>query len=45
MQVHGWGKAALYGMAQALRDLTSLKAEVSRTTVRLVWAEANPGLV
>ncbi|MCY1643161.1 hypothetical protein [Methylorubrum sp. SL192] len=45
MLVHGWGKAALDGMAQALRDLTSLKVEVSRTTVRLVWAEANPGLV
>ncbi|WP_437871810.1 hypothetical protein ACSD7O_01565 [Methylorubrum extorquens] len=45
VQVHGWGRAALDGLAKALRDLTSLKVEVNGSTVRLVWAEANPGLV
>ncbi|WP_461655688.1 hypothetical protein [Methylorubrum aminovorans] len=45
LQVHGWGRAALDGMAQALRDLTALKVEVNGTRVRLIWAEANPGLV
>ena len=45
MMVHGFGRAALDGMAHALRELTALKVEVHRTTVRLVWAEMSPGLV
>lgn len=45
LQVYGWGHGALDGMAQALRERTDLKVEVTGTTVRLIWAEDNPGLV
>ena len=45
MHVHGWGRAAVDGVAQALRDRTSLKVEVAGSTVRIIWAEDNPGLV
>jgi hypothetical protein len=38
LTLHGSGHAALEGLAQALRELTGLKAEVDRTTVRLSWA-------
>ncbi len=36
--VHGFGKAAIQGMAQALRELTGLEVDVSGSAVRLVWA-------
>lgn len=45
LQVYGCGRAALDGMAQALRDGTDLKVEVTSSTVQLIWAEDNPGLV
>ncbi|GJE38036.1 hypothetical protein [Methylobacterium persicinum] len=38
MTLPGSGRAALEGMAQALRDLTGLEVEVDGTTVRLSWA-------
>lgn len=39
MTVYGFGRAALDGMAHALREFTDLKVEVHRTTtVRLIWA-------
>ncbi|MBE7198125.1 MAG: hypothetical protein INR70_10015 [Parafilimonas terrae] len=42
---HGFGRAAVEGMAQALRDLTILNVEVNASSLRLVWAAPNPGLV
>ena len=45
MQVWGWGRAALEGLAQALRDGTDLKVEVAGSTVQLIWAEDSPVLV
>lgn len=45
MTAYGFGKGALAGMEQALRDGTGLKVELNGTTLRLIWAEANPGLV
>lgn len=45
LQVYGWDRAALAGMAQALRDRTDLKVEVVGTTVRVIWGEDSPGLV
>ena len=41
---YGFGKAAIEGMTQALRNLTGLKADANATTVRLVWAEPGLGL-
>lgn len=41
----GFGRAALDAMAEALRERTSLKVEVAGATLRLIWAEATPGLV
>ena len=38
LALHGSGHAALEGLAQALRELTGLKAEVDGTTVGLSWA-------
>ncbi|MDE3747829.1 hypothetical protein ACFQE0_20415 [Methylobacterium komagatae] len=38
LTLHGSGHAALEGLAQALRELTGLKAEVDGTTVGLSWA-------
>ena len=43
--VHGFGKAAIHGMAQALRELTGLEVDVSGSAVRLVWARTAPGYV
>ena len=45
MTAYGFGKGALAGMEQALRDATGLKVELSGTTLRLIWAEASPGLI
>jgi hypothetical protein len=45
MMIHGSGRAALQGVAHALREATSLKVEVNNSSVRLIWAEAKPGLV
>jgi hypothetical protein len=45
LQVYGCGRAALEGMAQALRDGTDLKVDVAGPTVRLVWSEDNTGPV
>ena len=42
---YGFGRSALEGMAQALRDLTGLKVDSSGKTIRLIWAETTPGLV
>lgn len=41
---HGFGRAAVEGMAQALRDLTDLNVDVSASGLRLVWAVPKPGL-
>lgn len=38
MTVYGFGRAALDGVAHALRELTALKVEVQGTTIRLIWA-------
>ncbi|MCJ2088529.1 hypothetical protein MKK88_21475 [Methylobacterium sp. E-005] len=43
--VHGFGKAAIQGMAQALRVLTGLEVDVSGKAVRLVWARPAPEYV
>jgi len=45
LTAHGFGLAAVEGMAQALRDLTALKVEVDKATVRVIWSEPNPGYV
>lgn len=45
MQVYGWGRAALDGMAQTLRDRTGLKVDVAGPTVRLDWSEDKVGPV
>jgi hypothetical protein len=45
MTLHGSGLAAVEGIAQALRDLTQLEVAVNGTTVRLVWAEDDAGIV
>jgi hypothetical protein len=45
MMVHGSGRGALQGVADALREATSLKVEVNNSSVRLIWAETKPGLV
>lgn len=42
---HGFGRAAIEGMAQALRELTALEVDVSGNVVRLVWARPAPGYV
>ena len=42
---YGFGRAAVEGMIQALRDLTGLKVDASGTTIRLIWGEPSPGLV
>jgi aconitase B len=45
MMVHGSGKAAIQGLAEALTKATSLTVEVKNSSVRLIWAESNLGLV
>lgn len=45
MTIHGFGRAALDGMAHALREFTALDVEVHGTTVKLIWEETSPGLV
>ncbi|TXM73145.1 hypothetical protein FV218_12020 [Methylobacterium sp. WL69] len=45
MSAYGFGKGARAGMEQALRDATGLKVELNGATLRLIWAEATPGLV
>ncbi len=42
LTAYGFGRAALEGRAQALRDLTALTVEADKSTIRLVWAEPNP---
>ena len=42
---YGFGRAAVEGMALALRTLTDLNVDVSASGLRLVWAVPNPGLV
>jgi hypothetical protein len=45
LQVYGWGRAAIDGMAETLRHRTDLKVEISGSTVQLIWAEDNPALI
>lgn len=45
LPTYGYGRSAMVGMVEKLRELTALKAEVNASTVVLTWAEANPGLV
>ncbi|ABY30318.1 hypothetical protein [Methylorubrum extorquens] len=45
IQVYGWGRAALDGLAQTLRDRTGLKVDVAGPTVRLDWSEDKAGPV
>ncbi len=45
LQVYGWGRAAIDGMAETLRHRTDLKVEADGTVVRLIWALDTPGLV
>ena len=45
IQTQGFGQAAIAGMISRLRELTALKVEGSASTIRLIWAEDNPGLV
>ena len=44
LQAYGWGRAAMTGMAEALRERTDLKVAISGSTVQVIWAEDNPGL-
>ncbi len=39
---YGCGRAAIEDIAQALRDLTALKVNVSASNVTLSWGEADP---
>ncbi|AWN49459.1 hypothetical protein DK419_26555 [Methylobacterium terrae] len=43
--VHGFGRAAVAGMAQALRELTDLTVEENVNTLRLILAVPSPGYV
>ncbi len=45
LPTYGYGRSAMLAMAEKLRDLTDLKADVNGSTVVLTWAETNPGLV
>jgi hypothetical protein len=45
MMVYESGRAALQGVAHALREATSLKVEVNNSSVRLIWAESKLGLL
>ncbi len=41
----GSGRAALEGVADALRDITALRVEVQQSAVQLIWAVPNLGLI
>ena len=45
LPVHGWGRAASEGLAQALRDRTGLEVELGSFEVVMVWGDERPRLV
>lgn len=45
LQAYGWGRAAIDGMAETLRQRTDLQVEATGMVVQLIWAVDNPGLV
>ena len=45
LTLHGVGLSARKGMAETLRKLTDLKIELTQSQLRMIWAEAQPGLI
>lgn len=42
---HGWGRAAIDGLASALQNETGLTVDINNTTLKLSWADPTPRLL